>query len=85
LATVDIPGAFIHAEIDDKVHMQLYGKMEEELVQFENNRYQKCLVMEENTKILYMKPWKALDGTLKAALLLETSILQVLGLHCKSA
>ena len=32
VATVDLPGAFMHADMDDTVHIKLVGKMAELLV-----------------------------------------------------
>jgi hypothetical protein len=69
VATVDIPGAFMHADMDDEVHMRLEGKMAELLVQLDPERYSPHIVIENGKKVLYVKLKKALYGTLKAALL----------------
>ena len=41
VATVDIPGAFMQADMDDVVHMRLEGKMAELLVKIDPKMYRK--------------------------------------------
>jgi hypothetical protein len=41
VATVDIPGAFVQADMEDLVHMKLEGKMAELLVKLDPKLYQK--------------------------------------------
>jgi hypothetical protein len=70
VATVDIPGAFMHADMDQTVHMRLEGKMAELLVQLDPKLYRKYLIISPNGRpILYVELKKALYGTLRAALL----------------
>ncbi len=69
VATVDIPGAFMHADMDDEVYMRLEGKMAELLVQLDPERYSPHIVIENGKKVLYVRLRKALYGTLTAALL----------------
>ena len=69
VATVDIPGEFLHADMDDIVNMQLDGAMAELLVKVYPKTYSKHLVMENGKKVLYVRLKKALYGTLKALLL----------------
>ena len=69
VATVDIPGAFMQADMDDVVHMKLEGKMAELLVKVDPKLYRKYVQMEKGKMVLYVELRKALYGTLKAALL----------------
>lgn len=69
VATVDIPGAFMQADMDNLVHMKLEGKMAELLVQIDLKFYQKYVHLENGKQVLYVELKKALYGTLKAALL----------------
>lgn len=69
VATVDIPGAFMQAEMDELVYMRLDGKMAELLVHVNPDLYEKYIVYENGKPVLYVKLKKALYGTLRAALL----------------
>ena len=69
VATVDIPGAFMQADMDDVVHMKLEGKMAELLVRIDPKLYRKHVQLERGKQVLYVELRKALYGTLKAALL----------------
>eukprot|EP00957_Ditylum_brightwellii_P174042 13251283-Ditylum_brightwellii.AAC.1 len=69
VATVDIPGAFIQAEIDDVVHMKIEGMMAELLTKLDPKMYRQYLRSEGGKSMLYIQLKKALYGTLKAALL----------------
>jgi len=69
VATVDIPGAFMQADMDDTVHMKLEGKMAELLVRIDPMLYRKHVQLERGKQVLYVELKKALYGTLKAALL----------------
>ena len=69
VATVDIPGAFLHADMDDLVHMKFEGKMAELLVKLDPKLYRKFVQVEKGKNVLYVELKKALYGRLKAALL----------------
>ena len=69
VATVDIPGAFMQADMDDLVHMKLEGKMAELLVRIDPKLYREHIQIEQGKQVLYVELKKALYGTLKAALL----------------
>ena len=69
VATVDIPNAFMQADMDDMVHMKLEGKMAELLVKINPKLYRKYVQVEKGKTVLYVELRKALYGTLKAALL----------------
>lgn len=69
VATVDIPGAFMQADMDEVVHMKLEGKMAELLVRIDPKLYRRHVLLENGKQVLYVELKKALYGTLKAALL----------------
>jgi hypothetical protein len=69
VGTVDIPGAFMQADMNDMVHMRLEGKMAELLVRCDPKLYRKYVRIEGGKTVLYVELRKALYGTLKAALL----------------
>jgi hypothetical protein len=69
VATVDIPGAFMQADMDELVHMKLEGKMAELLIKLEPKLYRKFVQIEKGKPVLYVELKKALYGTLRAALL----------------
>ena len=70
VATVDIPGAFMQADMeDDHVHMKLEGKMVHLLAQIDPKLYRKYITDEKGKPVMYVKLKKALYGTLQAAML----------------
>jgi hypothetical protein len=69
VATVDIPGAFMQADMDELVHMKLEGTMAELLVRLDPQLYRKYVQTERGKTVLYVELKKALYGTLRAALL----------------
>lgn len=69
VATMDIPGAFLHTDIDEDVVMQLRGKLAELMVQVDPKLYRKYVVMENGQKVLYVKAQKAVYGLLRSSLL----------------
>ena len=70
----NIPGDFLHAEVDDIVNMQIYGEMSELITWVDPGQYTNHIVMEKGNKLLYVYLKKALYGTLKAALLFWKNI-----------
>lgn len=66
---VDIPGAFMHANSKDMVHVWWTGNMVELLVRVDPKTYRNYVWCENRKSILYIELRKALYGTLKAALL----------------
>jgi hypothetical protein len=68
-AIVDIPGAFMHAEMDEIVHMRLESKMIELLARIDARLYRKHIVIENGREVLYVTLKKALYGTMRAGLL----------------
>jgi hypothetical protein len=69
VVTVDIPGAFMQADIDELVHVKLEGKIAEMLVKMDPKLYRKYVKDENGKTVLYVELLKALYGTLRAALL----------------
>lgn len=52
MVTVDIPGAFMQANMEDLVHMKLEGKMAELLVKLDHKLYRKHIQIEKITSIV---------------------------------
>jgi hypothetical protein len=69
VATCDIPGAFLHADIDEVLHMRIDGPMAKLLVDIDPDLYEPYLTEENGKPVIYVKLEKALYGTLQAALL----------------
>jgi hypothetical protein len=69
VATADIPGAFMQADIDEVVHVRLEGPLAKLLVKVNEDLYSKYVVMERGKPVIYVKLLKALYRTLQAALL----------------
>ena len=69
VATVDIPGAFMQADMDEVVHVKLKGKMVDLLVKIKPKLYRKYVLIKKGKPILYIELKKALYRTLQAALL----------------
>jgi hypothetical protein len=63
VACVGIPGAFLHANVDEDITMVLKGRLAELMVQIAPNLYRKYItVNKKGTTILYVKMQKALHG-----------------------
>ncbi len=70
VAGFDIPGAFLHADLDKDIIMILKGRLAELMVQVAPNLYRKYISVDRKGKaILYMKMKKAINGLLRSALL----------------
>ena len=68
VVTCDVPGAFMHSDIDELVHLKLEGEIAELLVKVERT-YVEFISKENGKTVIYMELSKALYGTLQAALL----------------
>ena len=68
VATVDIPGAFMQADIDELVHVKLVGDLARLLIRVDLS-YERFVVEEKGKPVIYTELDKALYGTLQAALL----------------
>jgi hypothetical protein len=81
MATVDIPGAFMQADMDEMVHMKLEGKVAKLLVKLDPKLYCKYVQVKKGKQVLYVELKKLIYGTLRAALSCSgKSSLQ----HCRS-
>jgi hypothetical protein len=70
VATIDIPGAFLHAYNDKETFMLLKGRLVKLMVQVDPQLYQKFVIHDKNNQaLLYVKLSKAIYGLLKSALL----------------
>ena len=70
VVVTDIPGAFLHADMEGNIHMILEGTISELIVKLEPNLYRKHVWYNQKGKpMLYIQLKKALYGTLQAALL----------------
>jgi len=70
VAVTDIPGAFLHADMNQDVHMLLEGTIAELIVKLEPKLYRKYIWRNKSDKpMLYVNLRKALYGTMQAALL----------------
>ena len=70
VAVIDLPGAFLHAEMDEVVHMVLRGRLAELMVKFAPQIYRKYVTLgSKGEPMLYVTLQKALYGCLRSALL----------------
>ena len=83
----DIPGEFLHADMEDEVHMLLEGTIAELIIKLEPSLYRKHIWHNQKGKpMLYLQLKKALYGMLQVALLfrkLLSSTLQEWGFKIK--
>ena len=67
VATSDVPGAFLHSDMDEDVTVIVDGALVELLVQ-SNNKYAKFVhICRDGKKVVFLKLDKALYGTVRAA------------------
>jgi hypothetical protein len=67
VAIVDVPGAFMQADMDELVHVRFTGTMVDQLLKIDPEMYEPYVVYEGKQKVLYVELLKALYGTLRAA------------------
>ena len=67
VTVLDVPGAFMQAEIDELVHVRFTGEMVGMLLQIDHEMYKDYVVIEKGEQVMYMELLKALYGTLRAA------------------
>ena len=67
VAVLDVPGAFMQADIDELVHVRFTGEMVKMLLQIDKQMYSEYVVIEKGEQVMYMELLKALYGTLRAA------------------
>jgi hypothetical protein len=78
VATTDVHSAFMHADMDELMHIRFEGTLAELLVRINLSLYQKCLFIEMGKAVVNSKPAEALYGTLRAALLFWNNLIQTL-------
>ncbi len=69
VVTIDIPGAFLHADNKDYVIMKMVGTLAELMVKTNPKMYRQYVVLEKGRSVLYLQLQKALYGMMKSALL----------------
>jgi hypothetical protein len=69
VATADIPGAFMQADMDETVFVRMAGPLAKLLTRVDPNKYGRFVTMENGKPVIYIRLLKALYGTLQAALL----------------
>ena len=69
VAVLDVPGAFMQADIDELVHVRFTGEMVKMLLDIDEEMYSEYVMMERGEQVMYMELLKALYGTLRAACL----------------
>ena len=67
VAVLDVPGAFMQADIDELVHVRFTWEMVRMLLEIDEEMYGEYVVMEKGEQVMYMELLKALYGTLRAA------------------
>ncbi len=69
VVTIDIPGAFLHADNEDYVIMKMVGTLAELMVKTNPRLYRQYVILEKGKSVLYLRLQKALYGMMKSALL----------------
>jgi hypothetical protein len=68
VAVINIPGAFMQVNLDNKtIHIRLTGKMVELLLEIDHELYEPYLMRERGEMVMYVKLLKALYRTMRAA------------------
>ena len=67
VVVLDVPGAFMQADIDELVHVKFTGAMVTLLLEIDYDMYKEYVVVEKGERVMYMELLKALYGTLRAA------------------
>ncbi len=68
VVTIDIPGAFVHANNDDYVIMKMVGMLAKLMVKTNPRLYRQYVVLEKGRSMLYLQLQKALYGMMKSVL-----------------
>ena len=69
MAVVDIPGAYLRADMDDELHIVFRGKLSKMMVMADPSLYRPFMSYETGKPVLYVRLQKALYSCLKSALL----------------
>jgi hypothetical protein len=75
VVTIDIPGAFLHADNEDYVIMKMVGTLAELMVKTNPKMYRQYVILEKGKSVLYLRLQKALYGMMKSALLFYRKLL----------
>jgi Reverse transcriptase (RNA-dependent DNA polymerase) len=67
VAIVDVPGAFMQADMDELVHVRFTGTMVDLLIKIDAEMYEPYVTYEGKEKVMYVELLKALYGTMRAA------------------
>ena len=78
VATLDIPGAFMQADMDELVHLRIEGEIARLLIRIDE-KYKSMVTYEGGKPVIYAELKKALYGTLQAALLFWQELSSFLG------
>ena len=76
MALVDIPGAYMSADADNKVHIVLRGTLAEMMVAADPEIYRPFVSYETGKPVRYVRIQKALYGCLKSALLFYENLVE---------
>jgi hypothetical protein len=67
VAIIDVPGAFMQADMDELVHVWFTGKiMLDMLLEIDPEMYSPCVVQEGKERVMYMELLKVFYGTVRA-------------------
>ncbi len=69
VVTIDIPGAFLHADNEDYVIMKMVGTLAELMVKMKPKLCRKYVIIKKGCSVLYLRLQKALYGMMKSTLL----------------
>ena len=76
VVTIDIPGAFLHADNDDYVIMKMNGSLAELMDKTDPKIYHKYVTIEKGMWVLYLRLQKALYGMMKNTLIFYTKLVK---------
>jgi Reverse transcriptase (RNA-dependent DNA polymerase) len=77
VATCDIPGAFMQADVDEEIHIKFDGKLVDLLISVDQS-YAQYVVYEKGKRVIYAVLNKALYGTVQASLLFWKRLIEFL-------
>ena len=78
VVTIDIPGAFLHADNEDYVIMKMNGSLAELMVKTDPKIYRKYVTIKKGRQVLYLQLQKALYGMMKSTLLFYRKLIKEL-------
>lgn len=82
VATADVPRAFMHADIDEVIHLRLVGELAKLLTKVDPDVYEQYLVHENGQAVIYVVLNKALYGTLQGEILFWKDLTSLLVEKC---